>query len=91
MYSTLNVFITKDSDGFEVAHPVDHDCSADYFFREVSKVIAFDDCTDLKVTTIIWHGKRVRYDGWAPRMYFKYTTPRSHKTVWDGYFPEFDH
>lgn len=60
------------------------------FFTDVAEKIAFDDCTDVTVVEIVWHGKRVFYDGWRRGMYFGFSD-ESGKCVWGGSFPQWDH
>ena len=60
------------------------------FFREVSRIICFDDIEPRTVVEIVWHGKKVFYRGWKPGMLFQYED-ESGELVWEGYFPEWDH
>lgn len=66
------------------------DVSADKFFRDVSEILCFDDCYPVEVVEIIWHGRKVRYDGWRRQMCFGYSNEHG-KQVWVGCFPEWDH
>lgn len=59
------------------------------FFGEVTEMIAFSDCTDERITKIVFHGVEYKYQGWAPGMYFVYVG--SNGEVFDGYYPEYDH
>lgn len=62
MNKNLNYVVIEYPD-FAFIKSFEHDCTAYHFFKRVSEIIAFDDCTDAKVTDIIWHGKHVKYDG----------------------------
>lgn len=91
----LNLFAvehdTADSDDRIVTvHGYSSNVSADRFFTDVSKILAFDDCTNDDVTEIYWHGERVWYFGWEPGMHFRFGDICKN-VVWEGWFPEFDH
>ena len=60
------------------------------FFREVSNVIAFGDCTGFSIVSIELDGKLIEYVGWQPNMFFEYQDLDG-ETVWYGSFPEWDH
>ncbi len=60
------------------------------FFREVSNIIAFGDCTDYTVTNICFDNKEVEYVGWQFGMKYEYKDLNGN-TVWVGTFPEWDH
>ena len=62
----------------------------DKFFHDVSNIIAFDDCTNYTVTSIVFDGKEFQYAGWQPCMKFEYKDLDGN-TVWVGEFPEWDH
>lgn len=62
----------------------------DKFFYEISKRIAFDDCSGETILSIFWRGIEVEYVGWQPCMKFEYKT-LSGNTVWVGQFEEWDH
>lgn len=62
----------------------------DKFFREVSNVIAFDDCTGFNIISIKFDGKEVYYTGWQPCMVYEYKDLDGN-TVWEGQFEEWDH
>ena len=62
----------------------------DKFFYEISKRIAFDDCSGEEIIAIFWHGKEVQYVGWQPMMRYEYKNLGGN-TVWVGEFPEWDH
>lgn len=82
-------YIYRDYEG--IAHSVscEHG-NIDRFFCEISKRIAFDDCTGEEVIAIFWRGKEVEYAGWQPCMKFEYKD-LDNNTVWVGNFPEWDH
>lgn len=64
--------------------------SADFFFTNVSKKIAYDDCNDERVHRIYYKGREVFYAGWQPNMKYEYKDLNGN-TVWVGEFPEWDH
>lgn len=64
--------------------------SADAFFREVSNIIAFGDCSGDTVVHIFFDGKPIEYVGWQKNMFFEYQDLDG-ETVWSGNFPEWDH
>ena len=66
------------------------DDSEDRFFTDVSKVLAFDDCSYDKVLEIIWHGESVHYTGWQPGMVYEFRNDQD-ELVWTGSFPGWDH
>lgn len=82
-------YIYNDNEG--IAHIVTYDkIDMDKFFCEISKRIAFDDCTNEEVVAIYWKGKEVEYAGWQPMMVYEYKRPDG-VTVWLGEFPEWNH
>lgn len=64
--------------------------SEDRFFRDISKMICFDDIEPRTVVEIVWHGKKVFYRGWKPGMLYQYEDENG-ELVWEGHFPEWDH
>lgn len=81
-------YIYKDDEG--IAHTVVYDkIDMDKFFYEISKRIAFGDCSGEEVTEIYWKGKKIEYLGWQPRMQFEYKD--SEKAIWFGQFENWDH
>lgn len=81
-------YIYTDYEGIE--HIVHRNTDIHSFFVEVSKRIAFDDCTEEHVLHICWRGKPIDYAGWQPGMKYEFLY-RNGITVWYGYFPEWDH
>ena len=81
-------YIYTDCEGEE--HIVHCKKNINVFFAEVSRKIAFDDCTDERVHHICWRGKPIQYAGWKPGMKYEYHDLYGN-TVWVGYFPEWDH
>lgn len=63
---------------------------ADFFFHDVSKRLAFDDCSYEVLQKIYYRGKEVEYVGWQPGMKYEYKDLDGN-TVWVGEFPEWDH
>ena len=62
------------------------------FFRIVGRVLAFDDCSPINITKIVYDGREFRYVGWQPDMKFEFVG------VGDGsaesyvvWLPECDH
>jgi hypothetical protein len=87
--ATPSFYIYRDADG-EIHNKTYNHIDTDKFFYEVSKMIAFDDCTDITVLSIVWKGKEVEYVGWQPCMKYEYKDLDGN-TVWVGYFEEWDH
>lgn len=82
-------YVYRDSEG--IAHSVTykHD-ETDRFFTSISRLYAFDDCSNDEITEIYWHGIRVEYAGWQSGMRFEYKDLNG-KTVWVGVFEHWDH
>ena len=82
-------YIYRDCEG--IAHSVTYKhIDTDKFFYEISKRIAFDDCSGGEVIAIFWRGIEVEYAGWQPCMKFEYKDLKGN-TVWVGQFEEWDH
>ena len=82
-------YIYTDSEG--IAHSVTYEkIDTDKFFYEISRRIAFDDCSGEEVTDIYWRGQKVEYAGWQSGMRFEYIDLNG-KTVWVGQFEHWDH
>ena len=60
------------------------------FFTDVSRRIAFDDCSGETVQKIYYKGKEVEYAGWQSGMRFEYKDLDGN-TVWVGIFEHWDH
>lgn len=74
-----------------LAHSVTYEhIDTDKFFCEISRRIAFDDCSGETVTDIYWRGQRVEYVGWKPGMRFEFEDLNGN-IVWVGDFPHWDH
>jgi hypothetical protein len=84
-----NFYIYLDYEGNYAVKAYDK-IDTDKFFYEVSKKIAFDDCTQEIVIDIFWKGSRIMYAGWQPGMKYEYKNLDG-DTIWVGYFPEWDH
>lgn len=82
-------YLYRDDEGIIMSVFYPH-IDTDKFFCEISKRIAFSDCSGEEVFNIIWQGKEVEYVGWQPNMRFEYKDFDG-KTVWVGEFPEWDH
>ena len=82
-------YIYTDDEG--IAHTVVYDKIAmDKFFCEISKRIAFSDCSGENVVSIYWKGKEVKYVGWQPYMVFEYNNSKG-ATIWSGMFENWNH
>lgn len=82
-------YIYTDYEG--IAHSISfNNIDMDKFFYEVSRRIAFDDCTEETVRKIYYKGKEVFYVGWQPGMRFEYQDLVGN-TIWVGDFPNWDH
>ena len=82
-------YIYTDSEGNAYTKVYDK-IGIDKFFTEISRRIAFGDCSDEKIITIYWKGKAIEYAGWKPNMVFEYKDLEG-KTIWLGYFEEWNH
>ena len=60
------------------------------FFTDISRRIAFDDCTNEAVQKIYYKGNEIEYAGWQPGMKFEYKDLNGN-TVWVGVFEHWDH
>lgn len=79
----------RDKNG--VVHMVaDDGINEDKFFTNISRRIAFDDCTDEEVLSIFWRGQEVEYAGWKPMMLFDYLDADGN-VFWSGSFENWDH
>jgi hypothetical protein len=81
------IYTDCDGDAHDIVYGYDN---TNGFFVDVSKRIAFDDCTDETVHKIFWKGKEVVYAGWQPGMRFEYKDLDGN-TVWVGQFEHWDH
>jgi hypothetical protein len=82
-------YLYRDSEGIIMSVFYPH-IDTDKFFCEISRRIAFDDCSNEEILNIIWQGKEVEYVGWQPCMKYEYRDLDGN-TVWVGEFPEWDH
>lgn len=63
---------------------------AEVMMRKVCQIIAFSDCTDERVTKIVYRGREIEYIGWQPGM--KYEFADSNGIIrYSASFPEWDH
>lgn len=62
----------------------------DGLMRTVSQVIAFSDCSDERVTRIVYKGIEVHYTGWQPGNVMEYADVNGN-IVWSGCFPQWEH
>lgn len=82
-------YLYRDAEGIVMSVFYPH-IDTDKFFCEISRRIAFDDCTNEEILNIIWKGKEVQYVGWQPGMKYEYKDLDGN-TVWVGDFPYWDH
>lgn len=82
-------YLYRDHEGIVMSVFYPH-IDTDKFFCEISKRIAFSDCSDEEILNIIWKGKEIEYAGWQPDMRFEYKDLDGN-TVWVGQFENWDH
>lgn len=88
----MNTFIIIRASEETYVHVYNDSIDMDKFFYDVSKRIAFDDCSDETVIFICWRGHNIHYIGWQPNMRYEYVdADAGNKTIWVGDFPEWDH
>ena len=61
------------------------------FFYEVAKFFAMRDCTDEKITKIVYNENEYKYSGWAPGMeytFYNVADPEDTYTLW---LSKYDH
>ena len=63
---------------------------SEVMMRKVCQIIAFSDCTDERVTKIIYKGREIEYVGWQPGMKYEFADSNG-VVVWSASFPEWDH
>lgn len=61
------------------------------FFREVAAYFAMRDCTDEKITKIVYNETEYRYAGWAPGMEFTFYSVADPDDSYTTCLPEYDH
>lgn len=86
---TPSWYIYTDEDGkvHDVVYRHDY---INEFFADVSKRIAFNDCTGETVQKIFFQGEEVEYAGWQHNMRFEYID-LNYNTIWVGQFEHWDH
>lgn len=66
-------------------------CSdGEIMMRRVSQIIAFSDCTDERITKIVYNGVEIEYTGWQPGNVMEYAD-KNDNVVWSGCFPQWEH
>lgn len=65
--------------------------SADAVFGKAAEIVAFDDLSNIEVGKIVVNGRECRYAGWQPGMHIAFEDCETGETVWEDYFPEWDH
>lgn len=58
---------------------------------EVAKTICFADCSDTRVTKIVFQGREVEYVGWQPAMVYEFMDKETKEVVWSGQLCEWEH
>lgn len=82
-------YLYRDNEGIVMSVFYPH-IDTDKFFCEISRRIAFSDCSNEEILNIIWKGKEIKYAGWKPNMTFEYEDLDGN-TVWVGQFENWDH
>lgn len=82
--------MTRDDITYRISDKELDELNEDAFFSRVSKIIAFDDYTNVDVIQIVYKGRHYHYAGWQPGMLFEYYDADGN-TVWVGEFPRWDH
>jgi hypothetical protein len=59
--------------------------------RLVAQMICFSDCSDERVTKIVYEGREIEYYGWQPGMLLEFCDMVSGKIVWSCCRPDWDH
>jgi hypothetical protein len=59
--------------------------------RLVAKMICFSDCTDERVTKIVYEGREIEYIGWRPGMYMAFRYTDNGELAYENCFPQWDH
>lgn len=87
-YETCYIIQTSESTYVKTYDHID----MDKFFYEVSKHLAFADCSNERILFICWRGHEIQYAGWRPGMRYEYIDlDKNRETIWVGDFPEWDH
>ena len=73
-----------------VVHKVYTREESEKMMRNVSKTIAFSDCSDERVTKIVYRGRELTYAGWQPGMVYEFIDSNG-VVMWSAAFPEYDH
>ena len=90
MDKRISYYVIEDEDGIVRVVGYHSDDSADKFFTDVSRTLAFDDCTNETVLDIIWKGEEVHYAGWQPGMIYEFHNSQN-EIIWSGSFSNWDH
>ena len=59
--------------------------------RKVSQIICFSDCSDERVTKIVYRGREVEYAGWKPGMVYEFYDVETGEIVWSCSFSYWNH
>ena len=57
---------------------------------QVAKMICFSDCSDERVTKIVYRGREIEYSGWQPGMVMEFVDSNG-EVAWGGCFEQWDH
>ncbi len=83
-----NYFVSE-FNGKKTVHTFPDDVPMSDFFRNVTKAIAYSDCTEEDITEIVFQDESFEYLGWQPGMVYQYNGCAG--SSWEGCFPEWDH
>lgn len=88
--SDICYFVTEQDDGETWVKGFSNAVSSGEFFWNVTRAICFSDCSNDRVSEIVWHGVHLWYGGWLPGMHYQYFDEDDH-LIWEDWFPEWDH
>lgn len=58
---------------------------------DAAQAYCFSDCTDEEVVAIFANGRELEYAGWKPGMRYVFRDAKTKETVWERFFPHWDH
>lgn len=74
----------------EVVHKVFTREQSEEMMRMVCKTLAFSDCTDERITKIVYRGCEIEYIGWQPGMVYEFADSNG-VVQYSAAFPCWDH
>lgn len=86
---TATFFVVKFEEEFYIK-ALESNKGIDHWFVELSRILAFDDCSEERVVYIMHQGKELHYTGWQPGMLYEFADKKGN-TIWSASFPEWDH